>query len=341
MISTQLLLEKEGHKVLTSSSGEEALALFCPGRVALILVDYFMPGVSGEKVVQEIRKRDEDVQIVLITGYAGEKPPREMLSQLDIQGYHDKTDGPDRLLLWVDAALKAYKQLKKVREAEQEVASSRAQLRFLSARLLELQEEEREQISRELHDHFGQLLTAVMMAIEWVQYRCPITLRALSERLEEAIGLLQEGIQYTRQLSATMRPLVLKRLGLRSALQEYVSEFERRSALSVTFSSDDIEHRVAPESEIHIYRIVQEALTNVARHAKATEVRIELKHADQTLVVSVVDDGVGFDVKAISDPHAVGFVGLQERARIVGGKLDVRSVLGTGTVVILELPLRI
>ncbi len=339
LISTQLLLQKEGHQVLTSASGEEAMTLFCPGKVALILVDYFMPGVSGETVVQEIRKRDEDVQIVLITGYAGEKPPREMLRQLDIQGYHDKTDGPERLLLWVDAALKAYTQLKTVRQAEQEVAISRAQLRFLSARLLQLQEEEREQISRELHDHFGQLLTAVMMAIEWVQYRCPKSLKALSDRLEDAIGLLQEGIQYTRQLSATMRPSVLKRLGLTSALQEYVTEFERRSSLSVKFSSDDIERMVAPGSAIHLYRIVQEALTNVARHAKATEVRIDLKHADQKLVVSVTDDGRGFDVKAVSDPHAVGLVGLEERAWIVGGTLEVHSILGEGTTVILEVPL--
>ena len=339
LISTKLLLEKEGHRVLTSMSGEEAISQFHPGQVALILVDYFMPGMSGEAVIQAIRKRDADVQMVLITGYAGEKPPREMLSQLDIQGYHDKTDGPDRLLLWVDVSLKAYTRLKQVRQAEQEVARSRAQLRFLSARLFRLQEEEREQISRDLHDHFGQLLTSVMMSIEWVLYHCPKSLSSLRERLEGAVSSLQEGIQYIRQLSSTMRPLVLQRLGLEPALREYVAEFEQRSRLSAPFSSHGMDLIVAPEAAVHIYRIVQEALTNVARHAVATEVRVELTCTNHKLAISVVDNGQGFDLKAVSDPHAVGLVGAQERARIIGGVLEVRSAVGTGTAVILKVPL--
>jgi signal transduction histidine kinase len=124
LISNKLLLEKEGHCVLTAASGEEALALFHPGNVHLVIVDYFMPGMSGEEVVQEIRKRDENVQILLQTGYSGEKPPLELFRSLSIQGYHDKSEGPDRLLLWVEAALKTCAHLKRVREAEQ----SKAQL---------------------------------------------------------------------------------------------------------------------------------------------------------------------------------------------------------------------
>ena len=106
-ISNKFLLEREGHQVLTAASGAEALSLFRSRQVHLVIVDYFMPGMSGEEVVQEIRKLDEEAQILLQTGYSGEKPPREMLHTLAIQGYHDKTDGPDRLLVWVDVALKA------------------------------------------------------------------------------------------------------------------------------------------------------------------------------------------------------------------------------------------
>ncbi len=119
LTSAKLLLEREGHHVLTATSGEEALALFQPGRIELVILDYFMPSMNGEELVQQIRMIDEDVQIVLQTGYAGEKPPREMLRLLDIQGYHDKSEGPDRLLLWVDVALKASTQLKRVRALEQ------------------------------------------------------------------------------------------------------------------------------------------------------------------------------------------------------------------------------
>lgn len=118
LISNRLLLEKEGHTVVTAASGEEALALFHPGEIDLVIVDYFMPGMSGEEVVQAIRQRDEDVHIILQTGYSGEKPPRAMLRALSIQGYHDKSEGPGRLLLWVDVMLKACAQRRKTREAE-------------------------------------------------------------------------------------------------------------------------------------------------------------------------------------------------------------------------------
>lgn len=118
LISNRLLLEREGHTVLTAASGDEALNLFRPGAIQLVIVDYFMPQMSGEEVIREIRKRDEEVQILLQTGYSGEKPPREMLRSLAIQGYHDKSEGPDRLLMWVEVALKSHFQMQKVREAE-------------------------------------------------------------------------------------------------------------------------------------------------------------------------------------------------------------------------------
>jgi two-component system, cell cycle response regulator len=106
--STRRLLEAEGHRVLVAAEGRVALELLERESVHLILVDYFMPGMTGEDVVRKVRERDRLVQIILVTGYAGEKPARVMMRQLDIQGYHDKSEGAERLLLWVDAALKTY-----------------------------------------------------------------------------------------------------------------------------------------------------------------------------------------------------------------------------------------
>ena len=116
--STRALLEREGHTVLTALGGKEALTVFRPGEIHLLIVDYMMPHMNGEELIRAIRERDMDVQILLQTGYAGEKPAREMLRTLDIQGYHDKPDGPDALLLWVDVALKASLRLQAVRETE-------------------------------------------------------------------------------------------------------------------------------------------------------------------------------------------------------------------------------
>jgi signal transduction histidine kinase len=295
--------------------------------------------MSVEELVQALRNRDEDAQILLQTGYAGEKPPREMLRLLDIQGYHDKAEGPDHLLLWVDVALKASAQLKKIRETEQEIMESRAQLRRLSARLLHLQEEERERISRELHDHLGQLLTAIGMDVEWAREHCPKELRPVGERLQEAASLVQEAIQATRELSTTLRPEALNGLGLEAALRGYVTEFARRSGLLTHFSSHLSQGEVSPEQATNIYRIVQEALNNVARHAAATQVTVEVQRAEKGLVVLVVDNGKGFEVAKVSDPQALCLVGMQERARLVGGRLEVLSAPRAGTSVRLEVPL--
>ena len=116
--SVRELLRREGHRVLVADSGARALALLGSERVHVMLVDYFMPIMNGELLVRAVRERDTLVQIILQTGYAGEKPPREMLHRLDIQGYHDKGDGPERLLVWVDVALKAYDALAERIEAE-------------------------------------------------------------------------------------------------------------------------------------------------------------------------------------------------------------------------------
>jgi len=105
--ATRRLLEREGHHVLTATNGQEALAVLRQKRVNLVLLDYFMPGMTGEEVVKQLRQFDPLVQVILQTGYASEHPPREMLRRLDIQGYFDKSEGPDKLLLWTDAGLKA------------------------------------------------------------------------------------------------------------------------------------------------------------------------------------------------------------------------------------------
>lgn len=118
LVSVRQLLEREGHTVLTAESGARALALFREHDIHVVLVDYFMPHMTGEQLVREVRDFDPYVQIILQTGYAGEKPARVMMAELDIQGYHDKADGPEKLLLWLDSALKAHQLLSQLRERE-------------------------------------------------------------------------------------------------------------------------------------------------------------------------------------------------------------------------------
>lgn len=174
LISTRLLLEREGHTVLTAAGGAEALALFRRQDFHLIIVDYFMPGMNGEQLVTEIRKLNADVQILLQTGYAGEQPPRAMLKTLDIQGYHSKTDGPEQLLLWIDVALKAATQLQRIRQSEQlksellmtvshELRTPLASLRGFSELMLtrDFSPEERRQFLTIIHNEADRLTTLI------------------------------------------------------------------------------------------------------------------------------------------------------------------------------------
>jgi len=115
--SMRRLLRREGHTVITASSGSEALAVLAEQHVHVALVDYVMPRMSAEELVPKIRERDPRIRVILQTGYAGSRPPRDTLRELDIHGYHDKTDGPEKLLIWVDVALQAYDQLERITEA--------------------------------------------------------------------------------------------------------------------------------------------------------------------------------------------------------------------------------
>jgi signal transduction histidine kinase len=339
LVSSKLLLEREGHRVLTAVGGRDALSIIGREQFDLIVVDYFMPQMSGEELVRAIRDIDSDVQIILQTGYSGEKPPRQMLQLLDIQGYHDKSEGPDRLLLWVDVALKVAAQLRRIHQGERELIESHGELRRLSARLLTVQEGERKRIARELHDHVGQLLTAIGLEIDWALTHSPHDLDGSKDRLTEAASLVQQTIAETRELCATLRPGDLTGLRVIEEIKSYAAEFAARAGLSFCLTGDCVELELPESVGHHTYRIAQEALGNIARHARASEVKLEVCVSAGRFRMSIEDNGKGFEITRISDPHAVGLIGIRERAHLIGAKLDIHSTPGTGTIVRLEVPI--
>ncbi|HVN29632.1 MAG TPA: response regulator [Candidatus Binataceae bacterium] len=338
IISSKLLLEREGHRVETALGGLEALKLFREHRFDLAIIDYFMPQMNGEELVRAIRNIDSEVQIILQTGYSGEKPPREMLKLLDIQGYHDKSEGPDRLLLWVDVALKAARHLGAVHRSEKELLASRGQLRRLSARLLAAQEEERERISRELHDQLGQLLTAIGLDIDWASRHVPSELQSVKERLGEANGLVRRAIADTRELCATLRPGELRGPQLIEEIRTHATESAHRAGFTLSFMVGRGDFDFSEQCGRNIYRIVQEAVSNIIRHASASEVTVDLTMTGDKFILTIADNGVGFRPERVSDPHAVGLTGMRERAHLIGARLHLESSPGNGTTIRLEIP---
>jgi signal transduction histidine kinase len=213
------------------------------------------------------------------------------------------------------------------------------ELQDAHSRLVQVQEEERRVIARELHDEVGQVLTAVKFELGLVQ-------RAMGARglspvpLIEAQNVTATAINTVRDLSHLLHPVALDDLGLVAAVDVLLRGMARRHAIQVELTHDGLERRPDPPTEVAAYRIVQEALTNVARHAQAGSCRVGLRRQGDALVVDVVDDGVGFECGgADSPPSGLGLLGMRERAVQCGGSLEISTRPGAGTRVHAELPL--
>jgi PAS domain S-box-containing protein len=207
-------------------------------------------------------------------------------------------------------------------------------LRIFSQRLIQVQEAERENIARELHDEIGQVLTAVKINLQSVQHTCQTA--DCVPRLDESIGIVDEALGRVRELSIELRPSLLDDLGLTAALRWYVDRYAQRTGIiAEVLSSFDEDGRLPRELETACFRIAQEALTNVARHAQAGSVSVQLERSRERMLLTVMDDGVGFDIdklrKSASAASALGLRGMEERALAVGGHIEIDSGLERGT----------
>jgi PAS domain S-box-containing protein len=209
-----------------------------------------------------------------------------------------------------------------------------AKLQFLSRRILEVQESERRRIAHELHDELGQTLTAVKINLQSIRSN---DRRTPQESVAENVRMVDSALQQMRQMALTLRPSVLDDLGLASALDWLGEQVATRSDLQVNVHSAMRNERIAGEIETACFRIVQEALTNIQRHAFATHVEIDLSCNGQTLSLSVSDDGCGFtpDFSSVAE-RSMGLLGMQERASLIGGHISIESSPGQGCRIRLE-----
>jgi len=226
-------------------------------------------------------------------------------------------------------------------ELDQSLVKAReyqVRLRQMSSQVLTAQEEERKRIARELHDDTAQALTSVLVRLRLLERSLEDErLRRGLAELRDLTGATLEGV---RRLAIDLRPPMLDDLGLEAALQSFVQDFSQRWLIRATFTSSRF-GRLPVEVELVLYRIVQEALSNVARHANASRVLVRLTRRGRTLRLLVEDDGCGFDVEATkhSRESGLGLFGMEERLALVSGTLRVESTVGGGTRVSAEVPL--
>ncbi len=215
---------------------------------------------------------------------------------------------------------------------------SRTDLRALTAHVNEVREEESTRISREVHDVLGQALTAIRLGVGWLGRRLEGDDEA-ARRVGDTREIIDETIRHVRQISADLRPGVLDDFGLVSALEWQAAQFETRAGVPCRFAARGPERDLPADTATGVFRIAQEALTNVARHARATAVTVDVETAETHLLLTVQDDGVGLEATADGRYRSLGLLGMRERARLLGGTLTVGGAPGVGTRVELVLPL--
>ena len=218
-----------------------------------------------------------------------------------------------------------------------EIVQARSALRDLSARLVEVQEMERRSLSRELHDEVGQSLSALLLGISNVAAVIPPETNGdAREQLQDIRRLAERTVAVVRDMSLLLRPSMLDDLGLLPALQWQAREVSRTSHLRVEVQADDVPEDLSEEQKTCIYRVVQEALRNVSRHARAAHVQIRLTHSGDRLQLAIQDDGQGFVPER---EKGVGLLGMEERVVRLNGEFHVESQPGKGTRISIELPL--
>jgi PAS domain S-box-containing protein len=223
--------------------------------------------------------------------------------------------------------------------AEHELRESEQQLRALAGHLELAREEERARMARGIHDELGQMLTALRLDLTWLAHRLPEPAPAVKRKIGEMVAMTDETIEAGRRIVADLRPPILDDLGLVPAVQWYAEQLGKRAGLRIHLLTAGGEPALDPRLAIAGYRIAQEALTNVARHAQARNVEVRIAVDGGHLVLEIRDDGCGISASAASDPRSFGIAGMRERVRGRGGTLEISGAHGGGTVVRATIPI--
>jgi signal transduction histidine kinase len=342
LASVRMLLEREGHRILTAESGAAALALLGVEPVQLMLVDYFMPVMDGEELIRRVREREALVQIVLQTGYAGEKPPREMLRRLAIQGYHDKSDGPERLLLWVDVALKAYDQLAQLHIAER-----------LKTELLA-------NVSHEFRTPLNVIVGYIDLLRDGTFGTCPPDAIPVFDKVHGNAAYLLELVEEFLDLSKleagamSVRSEAVELTAFLRELGEWFALLVRAKPVRFVADVPDGLPAVAAESA-KLRVVVQNLLSNAEKFTQQGEIRLSAAAlGDGRIVIRVSDTGPGiptehheaiFDIFHQLRPHdgqtkgvGLGLALARRFARMMGGEITLESTLGAGSTFTVVLP---
>ncbi len=345
------VLQTLGAKLVTAHSGEDALRKVLEADYAAILLDVHMPGIDGfttAKLIRE-RKRSRYTPIIFLTAAAPEDLATMFRGyQAGAVDYMVKPVIPEvlRSKLQVFIGLHDMNRMLNAELAERSLTEARLRaseenLRALAAHLQSVREEERTHIARDIHDELGQALTGLKLELNQlaraVGHEAPEMLQDRSKLLSSVIDRI---ISSVRRIASGLRPEVLDEIGLSAAVEWQAREFQRRTGIRCNV--EIVPGFVDPDRDrcTAIFRVYQELLTNVARHANATRVNVHLCD-EPLLALEIEDNGRGIREAEFQSPRALGFLGMRERVQAFGGSIDVRGSEGKGTRVSISIPLQV
>lgn len=329
-------------RVETPNAMEGAL---CRAGWDLIFSDYFMPRFSAPEALKLVKKAGLEIPFIIITGSVGEDIAVAAMKA----GAHDylMKDNLARLCPAIERELKEAESRRERKRAEEALKESREQLRNLAARMDSLREKERTWIAREVHDQLGQVFTSIKFDLSLMQKALDRsdrsgekTLALLHEKIASMSHLVDAAIRTVQKIGTQLRPGVLDDLGLVAAIEWQTKAFQTRTGISCRIKTNLQTVDLDRDRATAVFRIFQEILTNVARHAKATRVDILVEEENRQLFLDVEDNGLGISNQEISNPTSLGLLGMRERALLFNGEISISGISGKGTKVGLRIPLK-
>lgn len=227
-------------------------------------------------------------------------------------------------------------------KAEEELKESYKAIRTLTDHLQKVREEERAHIAREIHDELGQQLTVLKMDVAWLNKKIDAADESpLKIKMKELLSMLDGTVKTVRRISSELRPSLLDDMGLFAAMEWHLEDFSKRTGLETSLVAGKEPEKLPDNIKTGLYRIYQESLTNVARHANATKVIVRAEARDKMLVLSIEDNGEGFDIAKVKSKKTLGILGMQERSSMMGGDYSITAAPGKGTTIVVSVPLNL
>ncbi len=316
---------------------KEFLGALKHGEYDIIISDYTLPMLNGREALSLAISIKPEVPFLFLSGTMGEEAVVQSL--LDGATDYVLKVGLSRLVPAIRRALAESKLRAERRQSDAALRSSREELRALAAHLQSIREDERTTIAREIHDELGQALTGMKMDAVWLKKQLASHPGAIESKIAGMIELIDATIQSVRRIASELRPGVLDNLGLIEAIEWQAQEFAQRTGIACTVRSDVESLSLDKSHSTGLFRIFQETLTNVVRHAEASRVEVRISAKKKLITMSITDNGKGIKPGEISNSKSLGLLGMRERVLLFGGTMEITGAPGKGTTVLVHMPM--